>query len=850
MATLALGDAPRDSTGESFETFGEYLKYLRRRARLTQSELGRAVGYSREQIVRLEHNQRFPDPATLNALFIPALELQHNPASAARLIELAARAREKQETVPHNLPPELTSFIGRDKEIAEIVHRLTTGKKHRDGAAPAVRLLTLTGVGGTGKTRLALQAAHALLPSFRDGVWFVELAHIGEATLVTQSVAATMGLREQTGHTFCDALMDFLRAKNTLLVLDNCEHLLDACAELADAALRAAPALKIMATSRQALGIAGEHSYPVRPLALPVARESLPELLKQSDAVRLFLDRAVAVQPDFHLTFENASAVVQICARLDGIPLAIELAAARVKGLSVEQIAARLDDRFRLLTGGSRTARPRQRTLQATIDWSYALLSDQERVLLRRLAVFNGTWTVQAAEAICSMQTANNGDEPSCSAECQPLTDVTGLMLGLVDKSLVVAETGEPESRLRMLETIRQYAQEKLDASGEGDAVRTRHLEFFADLGRQARPHLQSSGQVRWLRCLDAEHDNIHASLRWALASGNTASGLALATDLQMFWVFRAYLHEPRILLEQLLEADSAADMHTRARAHFVAGLLEMFVGNGAAARAHAFKSEALSLKLGTAGRGTLGFARNLLVYTLPPQERDPARAQECFQENIRLFREAGEQWGEAHTIFNLGEARFRAGDFEGAEQAYTQSLTLFRELGDEFRAMQQIAVLALIANAQGRYALARSQLEQVLAYFRSMRYNIDTDHILATLGAIAIHEGDYARARVSFADCLRLDRQMGVYTQFIQCLTGFSAIALAEKQFQRAAHLLGAVEAERGLVLPEHAEQQERANLIMELRNVLGPDELELALALGRTLSRDQAIDLALKNE
>ncbi|HEY5983456.1 MAG TPA: adenylate/guanylate cyclase domain-containing protein [Anaerolineales bacterium] len=420
--------------------------------------------------------------------------------------------------IPNNLPIELTSFIGREKEIAEILKLV----EHH-------RLVTLTGSGGVGKTRHSLQIGAELLDVFVDGVWLVELSSVTDPELVLPAVANALGVREDQARPLMAALEDHLGTKSILLLLDNCEHLVDACARLADALLRACPNVKILVSSREALGIAGEVDYRVPSLALPDPLH-LPSLeaLSQFDSVRLFIDRATAVKSDFVVTNSNAPAVAQVCSRLDGIPLAIELAAARVKGLSAEQIASRLDDRFRLLTGGSRTAIPRHQTLRAMIEWSYDLLSESERSLLRRLGVFIGDWTLEAAEAVCA------GDDPSAhttGAIQEP--EVLDLLLRLVDKSLIIADERAGQSRYRMLETIREFAREQLSTSGEEARLRARHLEFFLGFSEQAEAQLHGAEPLVWLDQLGEEYENLRAALEWARAAGSIqpAPRLAKATE-------------------------------------------------------------------------------------------------------------------------------------------------------------------------------------------------------------------------------------------------------------------------------------------------------------------------------
>ncbi|MGH2352814.1 MAG: ATP-binding protein, partial [Chloroflexota bacterium] len=417
------------------------------------------------------------------------------------------------DMLPHNLPLQLTSFVGRERELPAVRDLLA---EHR--------LVTLTGPGGTGKTRLALQVAADVLPAYPDGVWLVALAALADPALVPHAVAQAVGVREEPGRPLLGTLADALRPKRLLLVLDNCEHLLDACAHLADALLRACPHLRVLATGREALGIAGETAWRVPSLGLPDARHLPPvEVLSQYEAVRLFIDRALAVQPGFRVTNQNALAVVQVCARLDGIPLAIELAAARVRVLPVEQLLVRLEDRFRLLSGGSRTALERHQTLRAAVDWSYDLLTEPENAVFARLAVFAGGFTLDAAEAVC----AGDGIEA---------VEVLDLLTHLVDKSLaVVDEQPDGTARYRLLETLRHYAREKLAAREEADTVRAQHATHYLALAEQADPELRGPRGAGWLDRLRRDLDNMREALAWAEAGGEAELGLRLAAAL--LWV-------------------------------------------------------------------------------------------------------------------------------------------------------------------------------------------------------------------------------------------------------------------------------------------------------------------------
>ena len=422
---------------------------------------------------------------------------------------------------PNNLAQQVTSFVGRERELAEVKKLLAQ-----------TRLATLLGAGGIGKTRLSLHAAVEVLDDFADGVWFVELAPIADPRLLAQAVAPVLGVKEEAGRPVQEALLKFVQDRQLLLVLDNCEHLLQGCAELAKQLLQAGAQVKILATSREPLHVAGETTYPVPSLSLPEPRMRIAHTaLTQYEAIRLFVDRAAAARPAFRLTPNNATLVADICRRLDGIPLALELAAARVRVLSVETIAARLSDRFRLLTGGDRTALPRQQTLRACIDWSYDLLTEAERSVLRRLAVFAGGWTLEAAEAV-----GTGGD-----VQADEVLDVPAQ---LVEKSLVAMDA--EGTRYQLLETVRQYAQDRLHESGEAEAIRERHRDYFLALAEEAEPKLLGAEQAAWLRRLEAEHDNLRAGLSWSLEDSGSQAGLRLCGALQRFWITRGHFSEGR----------------------------------------------------------------------------------------------------------------------------------------------------------------------------------------------------------------------------------------------------------------------------------------------------------------
>ena len=523
-----------ESKWPAFATFGEMLRRLRQRAQLTQDELGLAVGYSRAHIARLESNQRLPDVGTVQARFFPPLDLKSDSREAALLVKLAQAAHAQPllvdereiappRVVPNNLPYELTSFIGRQQALADLERLL-----------PTTRLLTLTGTGGTGKTRLALKLAERMMAGYPDGVWLVELAPLSEPAQVRIAALSALNLREFLDTSPAAGLIAHLQDKHALLILDNCEHVIDACAQLADALLRGCRHLRILSTSREALGIVGELAWRVPSLSVPDAQIVDPVVLQRSEAIALFVERAMFASPAFNLTPENAPATLQICKRLDGIPLAIELAAARVKVLTPAEIAARLDDRFRLLAGGSRTALPRQQTLQAAIDWSYRLLSEPERLLLSRLAVFAGGWTLAAAEHVCAGEGIERGD-------------VLGLLSRLVDKSLAAMDDAGIETRYFLLETIRQYAIEKLNADDETKAMRDRHLAYYLKLRDQSFDGLaggKHKRQVTWVKLLNPEIDNIRLAMRWSIDTDQNGAAHALAQGFCRLLYPTVHIHE------------------------------------------------------------------------------------------------------------------------------------------------------------------------------------------------------------------------------------------------------------------------------------------------------------------
>lgn len=666
--------------------------------------------------------------------------------------------------VPTNLPQQLTSFVGREKEIAELKKLLQT-----------TRLVTLTGSGGTGKTRLSLQVASEVLDSFKDGVSLVELAPIADPALVPQTVGTALGIRELSGRAIQDLLIDFLHTKQLLLILDNCEHLIDTCAQLADQLLRTCSTLRILASSREALGIAGEHVYRVPSLSIAELRQQPSfEGIKHNDCVQLFVERALAAQAAFHLTEKNAPAIAQVCTRLDGIPLAIELAAARIKLFAPDQIAARLDDRFRLLTGGSRTALPRQQTLRALIDWSYDLLPEAERVLLHRLSVFVGGWTYEAAGAVC----AGDGIETF---------EVLDLLAHLVDKSLVaVDESDETNARYRLLETIRQYARDKLLDSGKGVAVRNRHLDYFLRFGDEAYRQLLTAHDIEWRRRIKTEEDNVRTAVEWALGS-QPEEALRLSGELGVYWAWLGYPRELSRWLKTSLEAVAAlpptTDEAARQRqVNQARGLLALStamttMGEMAAAKQYAEASlviwsalgiqrgrgnalmelaistqfsgeapaalaavkEAIEIARTNGDPGFLAYALGLGAWIIGSLERDILTARSYLQESIALFHQLGSEQSAAFPLLVLGDLEYDLGNYEQAHAAYEPSLAKNLAAGNPQEANRSRSGLANAERRLGQYDAALKRYREVITEWQRIGNRGGIARCLECLAFVAI---------------------------------------------------------------------------------------------------------------
>jgi predicted ATPase/DNA-binding CsgD family transcriptional regulator len=683
----------------------------------------------------------------------------------------------------HNLPVDLTRFIGREAEVAAVTHLL-----------PTTRLLTLSGSAGVGKTRLALRGAAASLDHYRDGVWLVELAPLANPVLVPKTVADALAVPEQPGRSIRDSLVDVLRPKQILLVLDNCEHLIQACAELVEALLRASPDLRVLATSRQPLHVAGETTWHVPSMAI-TPTEGVPsaEELAHFDATRLFVERAAAALPRFAASDRNAAAIVRICTRLDGIPLAIELAAARVVVLGVDQIDERLDDRFRLLAEGSRVALPRQQTLRATVDWSFGLLSKHERVLFRRLAVFAGGWTLEAAEAV--------GAGDGLVGE-----DVLGLLAELVDKSLVIADEASGSVRYRLLETMREYGWEKVRAAGEEDLLRERHRDWYVALADEGEPHLHGGEQAAWLSRLEREHDNLRAALAWCLGEErDPASGLRLAGALAWFWRLRGHLTEGRRWIDAALAAPAVGSGINRLRA---------LNGNGLLAD----------------GQGDLDVAAALL------------------EEGLALGRQIGDEDGTAWALHGLARVARDRSDHERTIAVAEESLIYFAKAQDVGGSAYSLYLLADVARDRGDTERAIALYQEGAARAQAVGDAWGGARVLFGWGNLASVQENYDQAAALYREGLVLGASLAAKWVIALCLWGLVGVLGAQGKAQRAARLYGAEQALHAeLGLRPRRDPSAFARGVATVRAALGEGGFTALATEGGAMSLEQAVAYAL---
>jgi predicted ATPase/DNA-binding XRE family transcriptional regulator len=823
-------------------SFGYWLRLKRKALDLTQDGLADRVGCSVAMIRKIESEERRPSAQIIERLaeilniseeertaFLRFARGDWHSAPFAIKDDLPWKAPAKRSHT--NLPATTTSLIGRQKEIA-LLHGYLRNNE--------IRLVTLIGPPGIGKTRLSIETARTALPNFPDGIFFVALAPLEEPSLIAMTIAQMLGFIEVRNVSPEELLKEGIGEKEMLLVLDNSEHLIGGVASIASDLLSACPRLKILVTSRESLRVSGEWLYTVPAFDLPAEHFSVDvENVSQYPALVLFAERARAVRADFSLTSENIEAVTAICARLDGLPLVIELMAARMRLMSPQALLDRLTGQFVLTADGMRAASERQKTLRNAIDWSYSLLSEQEQKLFVYLSVFSGSFTLAEAEAIF----AHTVSEKS----------VPELLTLLLDKSLIRRVANESrEDRYDMLMTIQEYALERLRGSGEEIEIRNRHLAYFSELAKQARLHLQSADQLEWLDRLDAEYDNIRVALNWAQTSGAIAEGLWLVTDLQWFWIWRVHVQEPCLALENLFTKPLPADqIQALARGHCLAGVLKWNSSDKKPSEAHFKESERLSLLLGPEGKVDLAWARHMHhTFTQSAITETPIQIRQRYNEVLKLFQEAGDPCETASMLSDMGLELGRSGDFIGTRQALEQSLRVYRECGDRISASRTNVRLAYFALDHGTYAETRPQLEEILHFCQQARLNFFMDMPLWLLGVIAVREGDYVRAKEWYKECLLFDQQIGLPRQFAECFIGFAGIASAEQDFERAAQLLsvGEAEAEARANPLENIDQIELKRLTAVLREELGDVKFEALASQGRAMARKQAIAYALQ--
>lgn len=756
--------------------------------------------------------------------FADALRSLREGSSAS--VSALAGPRAAGAIAPGNLPVSLTSFIGRKRERAEVARLFS-----------ASRLVTIMGVGGTGKTRLALQVASDVQGEYPDGVWLVELAALTDASLLVPTAASVLGVREEPGTPVLASLLEAVGSRTMLLVLDNCEHMAAACAELAESMLRACPNLRLLVTSQEGLSVSGELLWRLPTLTAPDVRAGVPvtrESVMGFEAVRLFVERAVASQARFALTDANAGAVAAICARLDGIPLAIELAAVRVKVLSPEQILARLKDRFQLLTGGSRTAVPRQQTLRAAVDWSYELLGAPERTLLGRLGVFKGGWTLESAEEVTGWGETASGD-------------VLELLAHLVDKSLVSPrETADGGVRYAFLETIRAYAAERAADAGEWAALEERHAAHFLGLAERAEPELRGPEQSRWLDALAEEHENLRSALATFLARSEAGPALRLCAALYRYWWIRGSWTEGRTNIDAALRLEETGGASPE-RAHTLRAGAILARGQGAYGEAERLLQESLRIARTLADPALTSSALFELGNVANERER-LSEARALYEEALALLRRVGDRRGVAMALHNMAVVAEALQDPRGAMRLYEEALALHRELGNRSMEAHTLNGLGIVAQALGDMSAARSRQEQALAIHRSLGDKRGISFSLRELGAIVAQLGELPRAASLLAECMEILRLLGDRQGMAAALEACAGVAAVAGEAGRAMRLCGAA----GRIRDELASPISKADLellesrISPARAELGSEEAARQVQEGAGMSMEEAIAAA----
>jgi len=803
---------------------------------------------------------------------------------------------------PNNLPIQLTSFIGREEVMKEIKKLLTQN-----------RLLTVIGTGGAGKTRLAMQAGADMIDEFANGVFITELAPVTDEAMIVQTILNSLRVKEEPEKTLQETLINYLKDKELLFILDNCEHLINECAHLSEILLSTCPHLKIIATSRESLNCSGEQTYRLPSLSLPDSSpDKTPEALSRFESVRLFIERALIVDSNFRITNDNAILISDICSRLDGIPLAIELAAARIKLLSIEKIYQRLGDSFNLLTGGRRTALPRQQTLRALIDWSYDLLSENEKMLWRKVSVFTGGWTLESAEEICS------GDKVK--------TETLDLLDQLSEKSIIMYDA--EKERYRILETIKQYGEEKLKEANENEEMVSKHLGMFLDLSLTAEKNLVGNQALQWLEKLETEHGNLQSAIIRSVNNSESEEGIKLAVALEKFWNLRGYYSTGRRLLDGILVNAEGVDRSLLAKALQCAGSLTIRQGEYEKARkfykeslklrveigdkqeialaltglgniemdqgnyegAENFFNESLSLNKQTGDKSSI--ANSLMnIGNVNYGRRNFEKAKKYYEESLVISRETGEKNIIASLINNFGTVAFYLGNFEEAQKYLQESILLKEELGDKYgvsvtlRNMGTIAMkqgdneqaqkylerslsfstevgdkrsIAITYNNLGNVAIERENFEQAhqfyeqsLTLFREVGDKSGIAFSLTNLGSIAFNQLNYELSQIYYEESLSVFIEIGDNNDIAETLIGLAGILSNDNDFESAVKLLGAVEAllsSAGRIL-ETNENNLLSNIVDRIKVKISVKEFSEYFEQGKKLTVEEAVGIIKKD-